>query len=120
MDDFAVENLRIVETPTITKAKAAARRRQEQQFIMVPLWWQGRLGRAAHACTFKVALEILYRNWRSGGKPVLLPNVGLGVSGKSKWRGLRELEDLGLVAIKCRPRKSPLVAVILKRPGGRR
>lgn len=115
MDDFAVENIRLVETPTIAKAKAAARHRQARQFVMVPLWWKNQLSRATHACTFKVALELLYRHWRGGGEAVSLPNVGLvGVSDGTKWRALKELEDLGLVAIERRPKKSPLVTVITK------
>ena len=117
-DNFNIENLRIAETPTIMKAKAAARRKQEQQFVMMPLWWKTRLSRASHACTFKAGLESLYRRWRSGGEPVLLPNVGLGVSDGTKWRALQELEGLGLVAIARRPKKSPLVTVILN-PAGR-
>jgi hypothetical protein len=63
-------------------------------------------GRVAHPLS---ALE--------GGKPFALSNGMMsreGVERRAKWRGLMELERLGLVAIERRQRKSPLITVLLK------
>ena len=118
-DDFSLGNLRIEVLPTTAKAREAARRRRQNQFVMVPLEWKIRLGGAHSVYTFKVALELLYRHWKSGGKPVLLPNVGIdGVPRGTKWRALGELESLGLITIERRPKKSPRITIILNLPVG--
>jgi hypothetical protein len=110
MDD----NLRIMQTPTIAKIIAEKRQRKKNHFVRVPLGWKRRLDRARHTCTFKVAHELLYRHWKTGGQFVLLPTAGLvGVTRGNKWRGLLELERLGLITIERRQRKSPKIALLL-------
>lgn len=112
-DVFDVENLRIEETPTIAKAMKAAKHKRKNQFIKMPIEWKIRLAKSRRAYTFIVALEILYRNWKSNGKPFPLPTVGLnGVSRIAKWRALKDLEKLGLIEITRRRRKSPLIAIL--------
>lgn len=114
MDDMrSAFGLRVVQSRSVTDAK----QRRKKQFIIVPIEWADRLDQACHACTFKLALALLHRHWKAGSnEPVLLPNVGLGVSPGTKWRGLVELESLGLVTIERRARKSPRVT-ILNPPG---
>jgi hypothetical protein len=103
----------IAETPIKSMVIESIRRRQKTRFVKVPLLWMERLAHARQARTFKVALQLLYRHWKAGGgKPVVLPNAGLiGVRRGTKWRGLVELEKLGLIAIQRRSRKSPLITV---------
>jgi hypothetical protein len=61
-----------------------------------------------------VALHILYETWRAKGQPIKLPNgmLGrLGVSPDAKVRALQKLEQLGLVSVEWRDRKSPVVTI---------
>ena len=110
---MAPKRPRIAETPIKSMAIESIQRRQKTRFVKVPLLWMERLAHARQASTFKVALQLLYRHWKAGGgKPVVLPNAGLiGVRRGTKWRGLVELEKLGLIAIQRRSRKSPLITV---------
>ena len=103
----------------VGKAAAAPHARRQDRFIIVPVPWADRLAAARHASTLKLALHLLHENWKTGGRPVPLTNllaVNLGVSRRSKWRGLNELERLKLVEVKRRPRKSPLVTLLKTRP----
>jgi hypothetical protein len=61
-----------------------------------------------------VACHILYETWRAKGQPIKLPNGMLarcGVSRFAKYRALEKLEQLGLVSIEWRAKKSPIVAI---------
>jgi hypothetical protein len=90
--------------------------KQRQHFVKVPWTWIERLAGARYTATYRVALHILYRHWKTG-QPFVLSNGMLsmeGVERRAKWRGLQELEQLGLVAIERRQRKSPLITVLLK------
>jgi hypothetical protein len=96
--------------------RRAAAPRKRRHFIKVPDFWVERLAGARHIATYRVALHLLYRSWRTGGQPVVLPNSVLameGVARGTKWRALRELERLGLITIERRNRKAPRVAVLL-------
>jgi hypothetical protein len=90
-------------------------RRRRQHFVKVPWTWVERLKEARHIVTYRVALLILYQHWENGGKPFTLSNSAaalVGAGRSTKWRALRELEHLGLIAIGRRKRKSPLITVI--------
>jgi hypothetical protein len=101
---------------TLVTVPRKVQKRQEH-FIKVPWTWVEQLATARYTATYRVALHILYRHWKDGGKPFALSN-GLmskaGVERRAKWRGLMELERLGLVAIERRQRKSPLITVLTK------
>ena len=90
--------------------------KQRQHFIKVPMAWDERLYGARHAITYNVAHYLLYRHWKGNGQPILLANEALrmrGVERRAKWRALRELEQLGLISIERRRRKSPLITVLV-------
>jgi hypothetical protein len=88
--------------------------KQQQHFVRVPIVWVDRLERTRVAASYRVALHLLYRSWKMGSRCIDLPNGRLtGVSRWQKWRALSELEQLGLIAIKRRKRKAPLVTVLL-------
>jgi hypothetical protein len=105
----------IATVPATTPAKILKRR---EHFIMVPVAWDDRLtGCTGH--TYKVALRVLYLNWKTNNKPFPLPNGMLKydrVSRQSKWRCLAVLERLGLITIERRPNKSPTIHVHLEPP----
>ena len=90
--------------------------RQRRHFVKVPWSWIERLAGAHYIASYRVALHLLYQHWKNGGQPILLANGMLrreGVAPDTKWRALRELERLGLITVVRRPRKSPLVTVIV-------
>ena len=102
---------------TQAKPKAAAVRRSAQQFLKFPNAWLDRLEKIkAKGCTYRVATRLLYRAWRTNRLQFDLANVALrerGISRHNKWTALRELETAGLVVVERRPRKSPVVHLLL-------
>jgi hypothetical protein len=103
-------------TPEMLAGSAPKKlRKQRQHFIKVPWVWVERLAKVRYTATYRVALHVLYRHWKGGGRPFTLSNTavaGEGVALGTKWRALRELEQLGLITIECRKRRSPLITVI--------
>jgi hypothetical protein len=84
------------------------------EFTMVPEIWLKRLRDASHA-TFRLAIALLRLNYRHANHAFRLTNPPLedmGVATGSKWRGLMELEGLGLITIERRGFKSPTVKVL--------
>jgi hypothetical protein len=90
-------------------------RRLRAGFVKVPLTWATKLTNAKHASTLKLALYLLHRHWRVGGKDITLSNVMLADSGitcrHAKSRGLKELETLGLVTVVRHQRRAPMVQI---------
>jgi hypothetical protein len=117
-DPFDLANLRLAPAAaaamsrTAAKQARAAPKRQRQQFVMVPWRWVERLKAARHLATFRVAHYVLYRHWKTG-KPVPVSNKALGLSPRSKWRAVRELERMGLVSVETHPARAPVVSPIL-------
>ena len=96
-----------------TKPKREAKRLVG--FIRMPWGWANALtSNDVGAKVWVVSCHILYEVWREKGRPIKLPNGMLeraGVSPDTKVRALRKLEQLGLVSIEWRPRKSPIVTI---------
>jgi hypothetical protein len=92
-------------------------RRRRAQFVKVPGIWVEKLARARCIATYRLALHVLYRHWIGSGEPFTLSN-GMtemeGVTRWSKWRALTELEQLGLITIERRYRKSPRILVVVQ------
>jgi hypothetical protein len=91
-------------------------RKRREHFVQFPWPWVERLAKARYIATYRVALHVLYRHWKAGGEPFTLSNSMVateGVARGTKWRALRELEQLGLIAIERRKRKSPRITVII-------
>jgi hypothetical protein len=115
---FDLDALRINPADPSLRPKRAGRKatKWRKQFVRVPWWWHERLCRARHISTYPLAVHLLYEHWRNGGRAVGLSNSAAeGVTRRMKWPALRELEQLGLITIERRPRKSPLVTVLTKR-----
>ena len=85
--------------------------RRRGHFISVPMVWFERLI-GASGQTYRIALYLLYLDWRGRGEPIKLANSLLqidGVSRQSKWRALTDLERRGLITLERRPRRSPMI-----------
>ena len=96
---------------TVVPRKIQKRR---QQFVVLPMTWYERM-RGAHGQTYRVAWYLLFLHWKTNGDPVKLANGMLAIDGvprTSKWRALCDLERRGLIAIKRRHRKSPIIEVL--------
>ena len=106
-------------TPEILGKLAVVPRKiqkRREHFVRVPWTWIERLAKARYTATYRVALHILYRHWKGSGKPFTLSNGMLmmeGVARGTKWRALRELEQLGLIMIERRKRKTPRVTAVV-------
>lgn len=93
-----------------------ALQRRRRHFIPVPMSWYERLA-GASGQTYQVALYLLYLDWQARGEPIQLANSLLQVdhvSRHSKWRALGELERRRLIAVERRPRRSPIVRLLLR------
>jgi hypothetical protein len=89
--------------------------KRRKGFTIVPGLWQEQLTKARHIATYRSALHILRRHWENSGEPFTLSNGALelvNVSRWQKWRALGELEQLGLIAIERRKRKSPRITTL--------
>jgi hypothetical protein len=105
-------------TPEMLAKMAIVPRKIQKRryFVKVPSTWIERLVEARHIATYRVALHVLYRHWKGGGAPFTLSNTAManeGVTRHRKWEALGELEQLGLVTVERRKRRSPRVTVIV-------
>jgi hypothetical protein len=117
-DSFDVSALRVdpADSGFVIKATGSRKAKWQRKFIRVPWEWVDRLKTTNRGSTYRLALLLIYEYWRTGGRPIRLSNAmlaGDGVTRKSKWRALRELEQLELVKIERRPRKSPVVTLLM-------
>jgi hypothetical protein len=103
--------------PADQAPRSRSRKKAIGDFVMVPRIWVERLERAKHVVTYRLALDVLLRAWRSKNYSSLaVSNVTAtkaGISRASKWRALRELERLGLIVIMTRPSRAPSIKVLL-------
>ena len=93
-----------------------AKKRWRRQFIKFPWAWMDQLRATTSGSTYRLALMLAYEHWRKGGRPIVLSNIAAekgGLSRHSKWRALKELENLGLVVLEKQPRKSPTIRLIV-------
>jgi hypothetical protein len=88
--------------------------KRREHFVRMPWAWLERLD-GASGQTYRVALCLLYLHWKGGGEPIKLANGMLridGVSRRTKWRALNDLERRGLITTERRPRQSPIIRVL--------
>jgi hypothetical protein len=110
-DAFDLERLRVNAANLQRKPKP---KRWRRHYVRFPWEWAERMKAVNRGCTYRLALLLVYEHWRTGGRPIVLSNVGLeqeGLTRKTKWAALKELEQLGLVGVERRPRKSPRVTL---------
>jgi hypothetical protein len=116
-DGFDVQDYGIPEPPIAERRVGSVPKKiskRREQFVMLPLGWVERLSGASGKAWHLAAL-LLYRDWKSRGTPFKLANGMLsidGVSRRTKWRALSELERRGLINVERRPRRSPIIRVL--------
>jgi hypothetical protein len=117
-DDFDVEKFRMPPeevdrlTGAVRKGDKPAIPRSTRKFVKVPeLWWEALAKVRAGGSAYRVAGYLLRQVWKRGN-PVKLTNEGLaavGVGRKGKAIALRDLRKAGLISVKDRLKKSPIV-----------
>jgi hypothetical protein len=111
-DPYNLKNLRVDFEATI---RAPAKRNTwRRHYVQVPWPWVERLQSAKRISTYKLAHLLLYENWKTGGRPLVLSNVlaaEVGLCRQAKWRALRELEWLGLVRLERRKGRAPRIII---------
>ena len=113
-DNFNIEDLRLVDTPT------APPKLRRGLFVRVPLEWVHRLAGARYAATTTLALHLLHRTFQEHRQTIRVANGLLalkGISRGQKWRALAELQAMGLVEIEHRERKSPIITLLYPEEG---
>lgn len=107
-DDKAIdlEKYALSDGPTPERPASVPRKimRRRRHFVQVPWTWVDRL-KGAQGSTYRVALILLYLDWKGNGEPIKLANGMLridGVSCYSKWRALNELERRGMIVVERR------------------
>lgn len=123
-DRFNIDALRIDPTdPTyVPRGRGTAKTRKEKwerQYILFPWSWLDRLKAVDRGATWRLALFIVYENWRSGGRTIKLTNImaaEVGVSPDAKGRAIDDLEQAGLIEVERRPKRSPRISLLAKPP----
>jgi hypothetical protein len=104
----------ILAVKRVSPAKLKKLEKRSKHFVMVPWEWMDKLV-GCRGQTLRVAFVILYLSWKARGTPIKLANGMLlmdGVSRRAKWRALDHLEEVGLISVERRLRKSPIITVL--------
>jgi hypothetical protein len=120
-DQFDIDALRIDPTdpayvPRGDGATKTRTKKWERKFVHFPWAWLDRLKATGRGATYRVALLLLYEYWRTGGRAIKLTNIAaaeVGVLPDAKGRALDDLERAGLIKVNRRPKRSPLVTVLI-------
>jgi hypothetical protein len=112
------DDLLAVDLHPVRPEKVPAKRQKWQRhYVQVPWPWVVRLQSAKRVSTYKLAFLLLYESWKNGDEPLVLSNVlaaEVGLCRQAKWRGLAELEGLGLVRLERRKGLAP--RLVLEQP----
>jgi hypothetical protein len=104
--------VKTLEHPPEVQAKIRKRKkRQEEAFAMIPLWWARRAGEDGGLMELLVCVDLLHRAWKAQDKSFVMPNPKR-VDPKVKYRVLRALEVASLITVKWRRGRSPLVTML--------
>jgi hypothetical protein len=97
------------------EASAPVKRKKQEPFVKVPLWWITAAAKATRLQATLVLVELLHASWKAKSPTFAMPNrqlQKLGVSRKIKYRVLRDLEQAGLILVERQPRKTPVVTLV--------
>ena len=111
-DEACAKDATIPTTRAVVPERIARRRKR---FVKLPWTWIERLDKAKSTTTHRLAYRLLNLNFQSHGAPFKLPNGMLGIDGITrfaKYRALRELEELGLIVVERRPKRSPIIRLL--------
>ncbi|WP_315749577.1 MULTISPECIES: hypothetical protein [unclassified Bradyrhizobium] len=114
-NDLDLEDLKLPGNMVQERAVASDRiKKRRLQFVQVPLIWIDKIARDSRDKTFAVLCHLLHEDWKQGGGPIKVANgfLGkLGVGRGAKSRALSKLENLGIISVERRGRKSPIIRI---------
>ncbi|MET4514305.1 hypothetical protein [Bradyrhizobium sp. I1.7.5] len=113
-DEVDLEGMR-VDPELLQQGPPKVERGWRRVMTQVPRHWELTLLKAKRISTYRLGLELLYLGWHGKGAPIAVTGhlaKFVGLSDRSKWNALRELEQLKLIEIVCRTRKSPSVTLL--------
>ena len=96
-------------------AAPVKRKKKVEPFVKVPLWWIETAAKDARSPTTIVLIELLYAAWKAKSSTFPLPNSRLnklGVSRKTKYRVLRDLERQQVILVERPPKKTPIITLV--------
>jgi hypothetical protein len=108
MDDWAKKRLAELH------AAAPVKRKKQEPFVIMPLWWAAEAAKATRAPKLLVLVELLHRSWKAKGLTFPFPNGKLDKAGVSRFvkrRFLLDLETAGLITVEWRHGKTPRVTL---------
>ena len=91
------------------------RKEWRRLYTLLPRAWEVRLLGAKRIVTYRLAAELLYLHWLSGGKTIAVTGKvakAAKLSVRSKSNALAELEQLGLIEMERGLRRSPRVVLL--------
>lgn len=118
MEGNPFEDLDTLRMDASSQGRRQPRKRQKKwrrQYVQFPWTWIDCLQTAKRASTYRLALLLVYEHWRRGGKAIVLSNplvLAEGMSRRTKWNALLELERLGLVRVERRFPRSPRLQLL--------
>lgn len=121
-----IESLRIkgeVQTPPkagsvagVAPCPKSASRKGEFLKGPIPLWWLAAAAKLSGKAPLATALAIMFQVGRRKSQRIKLTSGVVrrfGLDRKAKYRGLKSLESGGLIHVKRRARKNPIVTVLV-------
>jgi hypothetical protein len=84
-------------------------------FVKVPLWWFEQATKVTQTPQAFVCVWLLHLSWKAKKSEFPVPNSllgGRGVDRRTKYRALARLEKAGLITVKRRGRKTPVVILV--------
>lgn len=112
---YVTRHGRRIAVETLPGINAPRRRKKDDQFAKVPLWWAAAAAEATGAPKLLACVDLLYRAFRANGPSFTLPNRWLeerGVNRKVKYQMLCDLEGAGLLTVERRNGKSPRITLV--------
>ena len=91
------------------------RKEWRRRYTLLPRAWEVRLLGAKRIVTYRLAAELLYLHWLSGGKTIAVTGKvakAARLSVRSKSNALEELEQLGLIEMERGLRRSLRVVLL--------
>jgi DNA-binding MarR family transcriptional regulator len=101
--------------PAVNSRQSKARRRETGSFAKVPLQWAAAAAKATQTQQAVVWVLLQHMAWRAKSKTFPFPNgllERLGVERRAKNRALQKLERAGIITIKRRSGRAPVITLI--------
>jgi hypothetical protein len=112
---IAVKELKIAGLPTTIDSSSKGKKKSEDLFAIIPLWWAVLAAEATKTPAALVYIYLQHLGRMAKGRSFSVPNGWLEKQGVSRWtkhRVLRALESYKMIAVEWRHGKNPLVTML--------